>query len=98
MTTLRSPQTLVDAASEQLLGGREAKTKCEWVMVMSFVAAHLAPETAHDAARLIGAIYRTDIDDETMDAIVDYQQEQRREADRKADLKLERAARRRFSR
>ncbi|MEE9199158.1 MAG: hypothetical protein V3U26_05115 [Dehalococcoidia bacterium] len=73
MAVLRSPNDMLAAAREHMLGGRDPQCYRDWQLVMNFLAANVLPESAVPACKVIALIYDMPLCEQEIEEIVAFQ-------------------------
>lgn len=68
-----SPDEMMAAAKEQMLGGNEPQSHRDWQLIMNFLAANIHGGAAHQACRLMAKLYDMPLSDQEVREIVDFQ-------------------------
>jgi hypothetical protein len=70
---LVSPNSMLEAAKDIMLDGREPETREDWAVVMNFFAANIQVEVALSACKLLVKIYHMPLSDDEVKEIVEFQ-------------------------
>jgi len=70
---LVSPKMLLQEAKKQMLNNCEPNTKDDWMTVLNFMAANIAPEVQPSALKVIAMIYQMPVSPEEVETISMFQ-------------------------
>jgi len=77
MSTLRSPNEMLEEAKKQMLEGKEPVTKKDWQLVMNFFAANIAKGLEESACKLLKVIYSIPLEDNEVVQIAVFQMQRK---------------------
>lgn len=68
-----SPNDMLAAATQEMLGGKKPETREDWAQIINFVAYNIDSEVAHLCCHVFGSIYDCPLTEKEIAAIVDFQ-------------------------
>jgi hypothetical protein len=76
-STFRSPDDMLEEGKKIMLQGREPKSQRDWYLLMNFLAGNVHHSVALSACQLLAHIYEMPITDAEVEAIVNFQLQER---------------------
>lgn len=73
VSKLVSPNEMMAAAKEEMLGGREPETETDWELIMNFLAVNIHHEVAMPACKVMAKLYDMPLTDNQIEQIVAFQ-------------------------